>query len=319
MINCTNENLFASLSEEQDNSGGRLIQKTSLDKINILFVINNGSDMRDVQQAMANQFDPFLERIRDFDYQIAIITTDWVAEKGKFLTFPNKETVLSNPGKKASVHKENISLFQKTITPLQDSWTVASALGLQSINHALNISEQDDFFRPHSLFIIIIVSNDDPIGGTMMIEHYDEDYDEPETLFKRISRKHKLSAVVVHSIIPGYPSCYSPLLRRVGLPNEVYMKTSHPSSRIRKEYGNVLTGEIIHICDLNYGSQLGSIADHTIRNRLVPLECSPIDNSVSLRVNGRKTDFKLKDRNLFINQKTPFNAEAEIFYRCPTK
>lgn len=333
MTNCTPSTLFASLEfhcdevdtiegvscEESDelNNVGRLIRtRTRLDKIDILFVMDNSGSMRDEQRAMANQFDSFLEDIRDFDYQIAIITTDWISGKGQFLTFPNKETILSNPKNKSSVHRENVSLFQKTISPPTSS-TGDHERGIQAINHALNRDEQDDFFRPHSLFILVIVTDADndqtPREG---VEHYDEDYDEPETLFKRISRKHKFSAVVVHSIISDPENPCTATQEKAG---EVYARASHPPLKIRKKYGNVLTGEIGSICALNYGSQLGSIADYTIRNRLLPLSCYPIPNSISLKVNGRKVGFTPKGRKLLINKKIPFNAEAELSYRCPTK
>ena len=335
MTNCTPETLFASLSfhcdevdtvegvsceeldDEELNNEGRLIRtKTGLDKIDILFVMDNSGSMKDEQKAMSNQFDSFLEEIRDFDYQIAIITTDWISGKGKFLTFPNKETILLNPRNKSSVHKENVSLFQRTISPPQSS-SGDNERGLQAINHTLNIDDQDDFFRPHSLFIIVIVSDaDNEQTPQNNIEHYDEDYDEPETLFKRISRKHKFSAVVVHSIISDPDKPCSSSHEKVG---EVYAKASHPPLRIRKKYGNVLTGEIGSICALNYGSQLGSIADYTIRNRLLPLSCYPVPNSISLYVNGKKASFTPKGRKLFINKKIPFNAEAELSYRCPTR
>ena len=320
-FHCDEANSVEGVScEEQDNfqddsEVGRLIQtKTHLDRINVLFVMDNSGSMREEQRAMANQFDPFLEDIKDFDYQVAIITTDWISGKGQFLEFPNGETILSNSRKRASVHRENISLFQKTISPPSTS-SGDDERGLQAVNLALSIDDQDDFFRPHSLFIIIIVSDsDNEQTKNNSVEHYDEDYDEPETLFKKISRKYKFSAVVVHSIISNPEQPCSSSHERVG---ELYAQTSQPSIRTRKKHGNILKGHIGSICALNYGSQLGSIADYIIKNRVLPLICHPVSNSVSLQVNNREVNFTLKGRKLIINKRIPFNAEAEVSYRCP--
>ena len=294
---------------------GRLIKTTTkLDKIDILFVMDNSGSMKEEQQAMANQFDSFLGDIIEFDYQIAIITTDWKGGKGQFLTFPNEKTILSNPRNKRTVHSKNISLFQQTISP-PHTQNADDEKGLQAVNMALNVEDQKPFFRPHSLFIIIFISDEDNSSSKHIeSDDYDEDYDEPETLFKRISRKHKFSAIVFHSIIsdPDNP-CPN---QTVG---KLYAEISNPSRGIRKKYGNILEGEIGSICAPDYGSQLGKIADYTVRNRLLPLSCYPLENSISLQVNGKKEDFTLKGRNLLINSRIPFNSSAEISYRCPTR
>ena len=308
--------------DNEFSDAGRLIKtKTRLDKIDILFVMDNSGSMREEQQSMANQFDSFLEDIIKFDYQIAIITTDWANPQtggGQFLKFPNQKTILSNPKNKRTVHRNNISLFQQTISPPYTS-TADDEKGLHAVNMALNINEQDDFFRPHSLFIIIFVSDEDNSAsvfteGHAHYDYYDEDYDDPKTLFKRISRKHKFSAVVFHSIIsdPDSP-CGGQMT------GKLYSETSHPSRLTMKKYGNILKGEIGSICATNYGSQLGNIADYTVKNRLLPLSCYPLENSVSLYVNGKKEDFILKGRKLLIKEEIPFNSEAEISYRCPTR
>ena len=253
---------------------GRLIKTTTkLDKIDILFVMDNSNSMAEEQKAMANQFDSFLGDIIEFDYQIAIITTDWQGGKGEFLTFPNGKTILSNPRNKRTVHSKNISLFQQTISPPTTPHG-DDEKGLQAVNMALNVDDQKEFFRPHFLFIIIFISDaDNSLSVHNNIEDYDEDYDEPETLFKRISRKHKFSAIVFHSIISDPDSPCHGSQEAVG---KLYAQTSNPSRGIKKKYGNILEGEIGSICALNYGSQLGNIADYTVRNRLLPLSCYPI-------------------------------------------
>ena len=81
-------------------------------------------------------------------------------------------------------------------------------------------------------------------------------------------------------------------------------------------YGNILKGRIGSICALDYGSQLGSIADYTLRNRLLPLNCYPITDSVSLKVKGKEVKFELRGRKVFIKDKVPFGAEAVLSYRC---
>ena len=298
----------------------RLVKINSrVDKIDILFVMDNSGSMKDEQRAMANQFDSFLEEIRGFDYQIAIITTDWISDQGQFLTFPNGETILSNPKKRSSVHKDNVSFFQQTISPPVKP-TADRERGLQALNHALDRKDQSDFFRPHSLIIIIIVSDADNERDENFhmqgqdTSHYEEDYDSPETLFKRINRKHKFSSVVVHSIISDPKNPCASSQEQVG---QAYARASYPPRRITKKYGNILTGQIGSICATNYGSQLGSIADYTIKNRLLPLNCYPIPKSISLEANGKPVKFTLKGKKVLINERIPFNAKASLSYRCP--
>ncbi|MCZ0931620.1 MAG: hypothetical protein OXJ52_00485 [Oligoflexia bacterium] len=144
--------------------------------------------------------------------------------------------------------------------------------------------------------------------------HYEEDYDSPETLFKRINRKHKFSSVVVHSIISDPDNPCASSQEAVG---QTYARASHPSQRIIKKYGNILKGEIGSICATNYGSQLGSIADYTIKHRLLPLNCYPIPESVSLKADRKPVRFTLKGKKVFIDERIPFNAEANLSYHCP--
>ena len=161
---------------------GRLITiRSKLDKVNILFVIDNSGSMDQEQQSIANQFDDFLNTLGDLDYNIAIITTD-PASLGNFIPFPNGELWLSNPGKSRSVHNENVTYFQQTVRRPAGG---APEEGIASLNKALDKRSQYDFFRPHSLLVAIIVSDDDAAGGLNGGKPL-QSVNQPETFLKKL-------------------------------------------------------------------------------------------------------------------------------------
>ena len=289
---------------------------TTLGKINILFVVDNSGSMTEELRSIATQFTSFLEDIKKTDYRIAIITTDWINDRGQFLPFPNGQKFLSNPAGNSSVHSQNVNYFQQVVKrPVGDN---DDERGIYALNMALDNSSHSDFFRPHSLFMVIIVSDEDErsYGGKVPEGYFGEvppleSYDLPDTFFRKVSHHNKYSIVEVHSIIipPGKKRC-------PGVEGRIYAQASKPSNAILARYGNIRKGHVGSICSSNYSGQLGPIADTLLNVTPIPLPCFPIRESVSLQVEGRTVNFRLEDRKVIVEDQVSFGSNARVSFRC---
>ena len=300
--------------------GSRTTIQTVIGKIDILFVVDNSGSMRAELASIATQFDSFLNSIRDMDYRIAMITTDWLNDRGQLLQFPNGKTFLGNPNRISSVHNENVAHFQKTVKrPIGNT---DDERGIYALNMALDNSSNADFFRPHTIFVVIIVSDEDersyggyaPAGQHGTVPPLDS-YDLPETFFRKFSHQNKYSTLYVHSIIikPGDTSCVG---KAGGIEGRIYARASNPSSAILAKYGNIRKGHVGSICSSNYSSQLGPIGDLHVNEVILPLPCFPVSNSVSLKVDGQSVGFRVVDRQIVVNERVSFGAQAKYSFYC---
>ena len=281
---------------------GKLIQiNTTLDKVDILFVVDTSGSMSEELKSIAHQFDPFLEKIKDLDYHIAILGAN--GKGGDFNVFQNGQVFLSNPSRRSSTHDENVKQFQQRIQSVQGG----GEQGIAAASMALGKRKQFDFFRPHSFLILIVLSDEEE---NPLLPH-----GRPEAFFEKVSVEHPYSVVVVNSIVykPGDTKTDCPTGATHG---HNYLKASKPGKDILEEYGNVLEGHVGSICATNYSSQLGPIADLVADNRLIPVPCRPFKDSVSVGVNGREVDFRIKGRKILIKDRVPFRAKVDISLRC---
>ncbi|MCB0412333.1 MAG: hypothetical protein KDD22_07395, partial [Bdellovibrionales bacterium] len=137
-------------------------------QVDMLFVVDNSASMYVEQKKIANQFPNFLDQLRDLDYHIAIITTDVTSGGGKFLSFPNGESFLSNPEFNSSVHNKNIQHFQETIERPETlkcdnngSCPSSDERGIKAANMAFQRSENGSFFRAGAHLAIVFISDED--------------------------------------------------------------------------------------------------------------------------------------------------------------
>ena len=291
----------------------KTIINTILGRINIVFVMDDSGSMSEEQDSIATQFNSFLEDIRLTDYRIAITTTDINADGGRFLMFPDGHYFLENPEKSNSVHSRNVHYFQKTIK--RPIGTNVDERGIYALNKVLDHG-YSEFFRPHSLFMVVIVSDEDErSNGGKSGEKPLEAYDLPDTFFRKVSHHNKFSVVSVHSIIvkPGDQACAEDA---GGFEGNVYARASRPSSAIRSKYGNILTGHVGSICSTNYSSQLGPIADTLVSVPPFPLPCFPELNSIRLEIDGSPVNISVNGRQIIINEAVSFGSKARIEFRC---
>ena len=293
------------------------VEEIPMNLLDIIFVIDNSNSMTEELASIATQFDSFLNRIQDIDYHIAIITTD-INDGGDFLFFPNGESFLS---KSSGSHSQNVSYFQQIIQ--RSPGTNDDERGIYALNMALDQSAHSSFFRKHSTLMAIIVSDEDERSwGGVMPPGYTfgsvlplESYDEPEMFFQKVRQQNDLYGVTVHSIIvkPGDSSCQS---QSGGAPGTIYAQASHPSQEILDRYSHVQRGTIASICNTNYGSQLGVIANYVLEARPIQLHCTPDPNRIRVRVDSEKVNYRLRGSTVQITDRVSINSTARVVYRC---
>lgn len=329
MIGCSNTTYFSSMdfvcnesvqgvSCKGDQYSWTTI-KTKLDKIKLWFCVDESSSMNDEHTRIKNQFDDLMNSTRKADVQVALIVAS-PDNLGNFIPFPNGDLWLSNPKKRISVHKQNVKYFQEIIQrpprpKVGEHGESHPEQCIASYNKALDIEKHKGFFEPHSLYYLIVVSDDDEAGATKQSQPLTtENY--PETFFNKFNRLHPFSVVTANAIIfrPGDSQEDCPDGDEHG---QIYADFAQPSRSILKKYGNILSGHIGSICSDNYSKQLDPIADQIMKNRILPLPCKPSSvEDVTVRVNGSLTDFRLEGRTIEIRDRVPFGAEAEVSFLC---
>ena len=267
-----------------------------LGQVDILFVIDNSGSMADEQRAIANQFDSFLDTIKNLNYQIAIITTD-ENEQGQFRTFGNSgKTILSS----GDDHNQNVSLFKQTIHTGTNGNNNEKALHTTTL--AINRSEnQNIFFREDALLTVIIVSDEPPNHSSTT----------PADVFTAVKNLNKNLSVMVNAIIlPAHNHSSNP-----------YVQTTLPSQELKATFGNIKDGYIGNISKNDYGAQLGPISNLVVRNIPITLPCEPKPPTVAVFINGKKVDsdnIDISEKLVLLNLDEGINrgAQVDIRYVC---
>ena len=304
--------------------------ETRMGKISILFVIDTSKSMTEELKSIGTQFDPFLSSLRKMDYRVALTTADSI--DGSLLIFSNGQSFLSNPEQKNSKHRENVRLFQEKITSLTTA--VAGGedeRGIFALNQVVRRQAGSGFFVPHSIFLAIIVSDEDErtyggkwpdlaegcfLSGDNSVLPLEED-DKPSTLFRNIRESLPYVNVMVHSIIaPSGSSCATgPCAKNdVRIAGRIYEQASNPSAETLSLYSHVRPGHVGSICARDYSSQLGPIADLLIKAPSIPLHCEP--SRAYLRVGGEKVRFRLDGKKALIEDPVSFNSNVKIKFWC---
>jgi len=89
---------------------------------------------------------------------------------------------------------------------------------------------------------------------------------------------------------------------------------------LKAEYGNIISGQVLSICETNYGSQLKPISEHTIDNRVVSLPCVPNskENVFILTPDGEKFHpDRLEGKVIYIEKSIPFGTKINVYFTCP--
>ena len=305
------------------------VMQNQTDKVNVLFVIDDSYSMNDHIDSVISQFDDFLRDLGNMDVQIAVTTTfveGEKARKGRFITFDNGKKWLSNPKKNPEILEKNIRLFKEALKggafkcarmkSIKEAQTHcpggAMEQGIAAMNMSLAYPEHAGFFRPHSLLLAIIVSDENEKSSGKHLALINE----PARFFANITHSLPYTAAAVHSIVyrTGDDKTTCPKGHSHG---SVYESASHPSDEIMARNGNILKGKIISICAEDYSRMLGPVTQYTVKNRVMPLPCFVEKGALEVEVNGAKiSDFHLEGRKLHIPEGFPWTANVRLKYRC---
>ena len=179
-----------------------MIYNISLGKVDILFVIDNSSSMAVEHRNIASQFERFLNKIRDVDYHIAVITTDISSspdnpaqnkyyQDGRFIPiggriFLENENMGQNPSPsvinafKQAIEREETKRCDPKKQPSNSGSRYdqlyegevssipcpsSDERGIYAVNRALRNTQHRSFWRNNAHLIIVIVSDEDIRSG----------------------------------------------------------------------------------------------------------------------------------------------------------
>ena len=179
------------------------------------------------------------------------------------------------------------------------------------MNWSLRYKDHADFFRPHSLLLVIVVSDENEKNNGKLDLH-----NHPSHFFANITEFLPYTAVAVHSII--YRSADDKTTCPRGYSKgTVYESASHPSDEIMARNGNILRGKIVSICAEDYSRQLGPVTQYTVKNRVIALPCFVEQDTLEVEVNDEEvSNPRLEGRTLRIPNGTPWGANVRMKYQC---
>lgn len=140
--------------------------------VDILFVIDNSSSMREEQQKIAQRFDRFIEQLTNINWRIAITTTDnyytnnW--NNGGLDDFGQNQLFLTS----AMNPQEAQNLFSRKVRRTESGWDTETGIYsvYRSIERTINPKKDFDkeiakFYRNDSALAVVIVSDEDESGS----------------------------------------------------------------------------------------------------------------------------------------------------------
>ncbi|MBE8162627.1 MAG: VWA domain-containing protein [Bdellovibrionaceae bacterium] len=316
---------------------------TILGRVDLLFVVDNSGSMSAEQRNMAKNFTRFLADLESLgresiSYQIGIITTDVTRNAGKLLTFGNKNNIISNDASNPYYAENAGALFQETIQRQETLDCESSGFnpakcpsgkesGIKAVNSFLD-KGYNYFFRDHSFFSIIIISDEDENSRGKNLKEYNL----PETLVSKVglqvspNKAFSVNAIVVmpddskgakcleeqNALCGKYyrknslrepvkecslkeiikdKNCYRAPCAH---PANTYAKLVEPTEKLKKGTG-LSPGIMSDICASQYYSPigLGLIARSlkTYREQL-PLYCVPVDSKIEVSLASKTNRYK---------------------------
>lgn len=328
--------------------------KVGYKKLDILFVNDNSASMSYEQARLASRFQNFIEALdsKGYDYRIAMITTDIAAsdnaaravnqngaiQDGKLIPFANGQTYLTPQSGSVS---DRVNWFNAAINRPETLACEQFMINWVNSGKSINTSDYSNqyynncpsgderglfaaslslrnspFARTDGHLSIIVLSDEDvrsqlyPPYSTTGVTLANED--QPEYListFQSIYNTQK--SLAIHSIITAKATCLAEQnSQTAGLVRGSYGYKYAEASRMTK-------GQIIDICNSNYTTQLGAIADAIADElRVVNLHCS---DATEIKINGQLvTSPQLSGASLTLPQSLTSGTQITLSYKCKT-
>lgn len=248
--------------------------------VDILFVIDNSSSMRDEQKKISQRFDRFVQQLSQLDWQIAITTTDshnndpWA--DGRLHAFPNQQLFL-----KSSMNtQEAQELFAKHVQRKEPGWDTETGIlsVYRSLERSINPKTQENkdiakFYRSEAALAVVVVSDEDESGSTFKSKG--------DELLKLVNQKwNDQKKFQFNSIIAHTRECLSSGGHTLGIKYEALSKKTN--------------GVVGDICANNYSEILKNIGKGVANlQKTFTLKCEPqdadLDGKVEFSVAAKST------------------------------
>ena len=316
----------------------------------ILFVVDNGGSVSDIQATISDKFAHFVQGLAGLDYRIGIATTDVSSNESDT---PNNypRHYGSNPnsvngdgrfqdGRLIQLSDGSYFVTPQTSNPsgvfaaaikrdetqvcAQNGYAAAACpsddpRGIYAANLQIQRNEQH-FFRSGVGLNVVIISDDDERNQVNFPNRPEGNYDQPSSLVATANQAFPNNPLRVSAIItkPGDSACYNQRHGRDGNPN-LFGFYGVLYSQLVNQTG----GYIGSVCDGNYSTVLNSIASSVSGqiSGFQPLACTPINNQYTVVYTPRlaqniTTTANWSTKTVTFDQPLPANTTASIEYDC---
>ncbi len=304
-------NLFEKFKKEQTSFG---VTKSDR-QLDILFVVDNSQSMRDEQKSMATKIASFIDRVKGFDWQIAVTTTDpdhHTYGDGRLQKFPDGSFILNSKLDTALARQYFAETVQRSETGSSSEQGIRGTA--RAIQRSLGSSAQpahQQFFRDQSALSAVVLTDENESGA--------QPINKGSELVKLVSETWGDDKIFqFHSIIvrPGDTDC-----KAAATTGEHYYGTAYAAAT------KLTNGVLGSICEADYGNQL-SLIGQTVANAKTTydLECVPKDIDgdgnpdvkVSATTGIMVPNFSIKNSQLIFSS-PPQEGQYNIDYFCPQK
>lgn len=284
-------------------------------QVDVLFVVDNSPSMRDEQRNMATRIMSFIDRIKNLDWRIGIVTTDFYSQNygnGQLLTFPNKEHFLTSKLDTNTARDH----FGKTIQRTETGSSTEQ--GIRATNRAIQraASPKDPIDQQHRAFF-----RNDASLSVVVLSDEDESEHSPvnkgSELLKLVNKTWGAAKKFqFHSIIvkPFDTACKQ-------------AAGNHAEGHFYAELTKSTNGILGSICEEDYGNQLAMIGQSVSNTQTTyNLDCQPKDLDdngtpdvmVIEKTGGSVPNFVLNGSQIVFSKPLSI-GQYSVEYFCPTK
>lgn len=267
---------------------------TANNKVDILWVIDNSGSMYTKQQKLAQGFSSFMNvfTTKDFDFHMAVVTSDTIAQGGQFqsLPYPYEDTVdpsRSMPSGYTGASGTTVTILDNNTADLSNhfmanvrvgdngdsSAKVLDAIEL-SLSSALLSGANNNFLRSDAHLAVIMVSDDNDNDSTATPASVNSFLqtlkpDRFDVLTRTNKKNYTVSSVVVSN--PADTNCLAPFYEGI----------------LFKQLSNLTSGSIANICDTDFSSGLNTISQKIAEAITeIPLARTPSVSTLRVTFNG---------------------------------
>lgn len=304
-------------------------QDDSQNKVDILFVVDNSTSMREEQEKLGQRLNSFLGQLNDVDWQIGITTTD-VSDgpfgiKGSLIPFldddnstkvtQQKGSSFNSQGNKKILNKRSPNFaqsFLKTVVRKEtNNCTTCPSPDEQPLRASImavqkRLSTNLGFFRPGVDTAIVVLSDEDELSNTPA--HATKPEEVINAYKNEFGSAHHLSVFGI-IIQPGDNKCYDDNWQGGG-------NFGTFVARLAQLTGGV-TGSI---CDNNYGQSLRNIGKR-VRELIQSISLINVPDPETVKITVTPSieglEWTIDGNKIRFSKGPPTGTQIEVTYKLP--